>query len=167
MYILGEHNEELRIDTAAENRNAVISLAQQADKSINIFTPDLDPIVFDNADFERCVFSLARKHRSANIRILTKDSTMAVKRGHCLIRLAQKLTSSVFIHNPAREHKDTTATFMIVDGIGLLHRPRSSSNNYDAVVNYMSPQHAGELDDLFNEMWERSTPDSQIRRLYI
>jgi hypothetical protein len=56
---------------------------------------------------------------------------------------------------------------MIVDGTGLLHRPRSSSNNYQAIVNYRSPQRAGELDDHFNEMWERSTPDAQIRRLYI
>ncbi len=167
LYILGEHNEELRIDSAAENRDAVIALAQQADISINIFTPELDPVVFDNADFERCVFSLARKHRSANIRILTQDSTLAMQRGHCLIRLAQKLTSSVMIHNPAREHRDESSTFMIVDRIGLLHRRRSSSTNYDAVVNYMSPQHAGELDDYFNEIWERSTPDSKIRRLYI
>jgi len=41
------------------------------------------------------------------------------------------------------------------------------SVNYNAVVNYMSAQRAGELEDYFNEMWERSTADSQIRRLHI
>jgi len=167
MNILGEHNEEIRLDTASENRDAVISLAGQSRFSLDFFTPDMDPRIFDNTELETCVLRLARTHPSSNIRILIQDSTRAVQQGHCLIRLAQKLTSSVFIHNPANEYKDELSTFVIADGIGLLHRPHSSSNNYDAVVNYMSPQRAGELHDYFNEMWERSTPDSQIRRLYI
>ena len=167
MNILGESNEEIQLDTAAENRDAAISLAEQARFSLNIFSRDLDPRVFDNAEFERCVFKLARTHRSTDIRILVCDSTLAVSQGHCLIRLAQKLTSSVHIHNPATEHRRELSTFMLVDGTGLLYRPQSTSRNYEALVNFMSPQRAGELHDFFNEMWERSTPDSQIRRLYI
>ena len=167
MNVLGQDNEELLIDTASENRDAVISLADQARSSLNLFTRDLDARVFDNADFERCIFKLARTHRSTSVRILVTDSSVAVNRGHRLIRLAQKLTSSVFIHNPAKEHRDEIATFMIVDAIGMLHRPRSTSTSYEAVVNYRSPKRAGELNDYFNEMWERSTPDSQVRRLYL
>jgi hypothetical protein len=167
VYILGENNEEIHLDSAIDNRDAAISLAEQARFSLSIFTPDLDPRVFDNAQLERCLFRLARNHQSSEIRILVHDTTLAVKQGHCLIRLAQKLTSSVLIHNPAREHRGELSTFMIVDAIGMLHRRQSNSRNYTAVVNYMSPQTAGELNDLFNEMWERSTVDSQTRRLYI
>ncbi len=167
MNILGENNEVIRLDTAAENRDAAISLAEQARFSLNIFSRDLDPRVLDNAGFERCIFKLAKAHRSTDIRILVHDSSLAVSQGHCLIRLAQQLTSSVHIHNTAREHKNELSTFIIADGVGLLHRPQSTSRNYEATVNFMSPQRAGELRDLFNEMWERSTPDSQIRRLYI
>jgi hypothetical protein len=165
--ILGRDNEERLLDTAIDNRDAVIALAQQAHFSLNLFTRDLDPRVFDNAELERCLFKLSRMHKNADIRILVNDSSMAINRGHCLIRLAQKLTSSVYIHNPAKEHSSELSTFMIADNVGLLHRPRSTSNNYEAVVNFMSPQRAGELTDYFNQMWEKSTPDSQIRRLYI
>jgi hypothetical protein len=167
MFILGENSEETHVDTAEANRNTAISLAEQAKIGINLFTQDLDPKVFDNIEFEQCIFNLARKHRSATVRILAHDSTRATRQGHCLIRLAQKLTSSVFIHNTAREHKSDISTFMTVDGIGYLYRPRSTSRDYGAVFNFMAPQRAAELDDLFNEMWERSTIDSQIRRLYI
>ena len=167
MNILGENNEEIRLDTAAENRDAVISLAEQARFSLNIFTRDLDPRVFDNVEFERCVFNLARAHHNTDIRILVHDSSLAVSQGHCLIRLAQQLTSSVLIHNPAREHRSELATFMLADGVGMLYRPQSTSQNYNAVVNFMSPQRTGEMHDFFNEMWERSTTDSQVRRLYI
>ena len=164
---LGEHDKEIHIDTASENREAAISLAEQARSTLSLFTRDLDPRVFDNSDFERCLFNLVRTHHSTSVRILVVDSSMAVNRGHRLIRLAQKLTSSVYIHNPAREHRNEISTFMVADSIGLLYRPRTTSNNYDAIVNYKAPLRAGELDDYFNEMWERSTPDSQVRRLYI
>jgi hypothetical protein len=165
--ILGKDKEEKLLDTAIDNRDAAIALAEQARFSLNLFTRDLDPRVFDNAEFERCLFKLARMHKNADIRMLVYDSSIAVNRGHCLIRLAQKLTSSVHIHNPAKEYSGELSTFMIADNVGLLHRPRSTSNNYDAVVNFMSPQRAGELNDYFNLMWEKSAPDSQIRRLYI
>ena len=167
MNLPDDHEEELVIDTADENREAAITLAGQARFSINIFTRDLDPPIFNNAAFEKCVFSLARQHRSATVRILARDSATAVRQGHSLIRLAQHLTSSVFIHNPAREHRDEPSTFMTVDGTGFIYRPRSSSRNYHAAVHARSPKRAAELEDYFNEMWERSTPDSQVRRLYI
>jgi hypothetical protein len=167
MFILGQNNKEIHVDTAEANRDTVISLAKQANFGLNLFTQDLDPKVFDNANFEQCIFNLARKHRSARIRILTQGSARAAQQGHSLIRLAQKLTSSVFIHNTATEHKGEISTFMVVDGTGYIYRPQSTSRYYDAVCNFMAPQRAAELDDFFNEMWERSTADTQIRRLYI
>ena len=167
MIIVGRNNEDMPITTANENRDAVIALAHQARASINLFSRDLDPRVFDNSRFEQCISRLARKERAADIRILVIDSSMAVSRGHRVIRLAQKLTSSVLIHNPAREHREDFSTFMVVDGVSILHRPRSSSTSYDAVVNFLSPQRADELTEYFNAMWEQSSPDSQVRRLYI
>ena len=87
--------------------------------------------------------------------------------GHCLIRLAQRLTSSVFIHNPAREHGDRIDSFMIVDSMGMIYRPRSGNREYQARVNYRAPYQASELQELFDSMWESSTADSRVRRLYI
>lgn len=167
LYILGETNAEIRIDTAEENRNAAMSLAKQARYSLNIFSQDLDAAIFNNKEFERCIFNLARRHPTSEIRILTKDSMKAVKQGHCLIRLAQSLTSSVFIHNPSKEYQEEMSSFLVADGVGLLYRNRGIEQNYDAAFNFMSPQRASELDEYFNEVWERSLPDPQIRRLYM
>ena len=162
-----EEYEDQLLDTAGANREAVIALADRARFSIDLFSRDLDARVFDNTAFERCIFELARTYRNADIRILVTDSSPAVSRGHCLIRLAQRLTSSVHIHNPAKQHSGELATFMVVDGTALLHRPRTTSTSYDATLNLYAPKRAGELSDYFNEMWARSTPDSQVRRLYI
>ena len=166
-YILGETQEEVQIDTAEENKSTAISLAQQAQTSIDIFTQDMDSEIYSNKIFEQSIFNLARQHPKTLIRILALDTKRAVQNGHCLIRLAQSLTSSVMIHNPSRDHQDMLINFMVVDRMGLLYRPASTRKNYNATFNFKAPRRAAELADLFNEMWQQSTPDTQTRRIYV
>ena len=166
-YKLGETIEEVHIDSAEENRNAAISLSKQARHSIDIFTQDMDSDIYNNKEFEDSIFKLAKKHPDTKIRILVQDSRKAVQNGHCLIKLAQNITSSVFINNPSREHKDEQCAFMVVDKLGLLYRITTNNRNYKSSINFMSPQRAGKLSDFFNEVWEHSTPDVQTRRIYM
>lgn len=166
-YKLGETVEEVHIDSVEENKNAAISLVQQARYSIDIFTQDMDAEIYNNNEFERAIFNLAKKHPTTKIRILAQDTRKAVQNGHCLIRQAQSITSSVFIHNPSREYKDEKCAFLVVDKQGLLYRTNASNRSYKASTNFMSPQRAGKLSDFFNEVWEHSTPDMQTRRIYM
>jgi hypothetical protein len=166
-YKLGETEAEVEITTAEENRSAAISLVKQASYSIDIFSQDLDAEIYNNKEFEKALFELARKHPNTRIRILVQDSRKAAQDGHCLIRLAQSLTSSVFIHTPSRQHRDEQRAFLVVDKLGLLYRVTTADRNYKASVNFKSPRRAGELTDYFDEVWEHSTPDIQTRRIYM
>jgi len=166
-YKLGETEAEIHIDTVEENRNAAISLVKQARFSIDIFTQDLDAELYNNREIEQSIFNLAKRHPNTRVRILTQDSQMAVRNGHRLIKLAQNLTSSVFINTPSREFKDETCAFLVVDKLGVLYRVSASNRNYKASINFMSPQRAGRLTDFFDEAWEHSTPDIQTRRIYM
>ena len=164
---LGETNAEIKLSNIEESKNAALSLAEQARNGINIFCQDMSHAIYDNDEFEKHIFNLAIRHPNAQIRILAQDSTIAVKKGHCLIRLAQKLTSSVLIKNPPRIHKNDKSTFMTVDGKGILYSARNDKFNYEASVNFMSPQRAVKLDNFFNEAWEHGLPDQQVRRLFV
>ena len=166
-YKLGETQAEVQAYTAEDNKNAAVALVKQAMYSIDIFTQDLDIKIYNHQEIEQSIFDLAKKHPNTRIRILVQDSKKAAQHGHCLIRLAQKLTSSVFIHNPSEEYKNERSSFMIVDKLGLLHRNSAIDNNYNGTVNFMSPRRAGKLTDLFNEIWDYSTPDIQIRHIFM
>lgn len=167
IYKAGETEADIFIETVEENKDAALSLVKQAQYSIDIFTQDMDAEIYNNQEFERSIFRLARKHPGSRIRILSNDSRKAVQNGHCLVRLAQSLTSSVFIHNPSRQHRNENYAFLLVDKVGLLYRVSASNKNYQASVNFMSPQRAGKLADFFDEAWEHSTPDMQTRRIYV
>ncbi len=166
-YILGETAAEVQTYTTEDNKNAAVALVKQAHYSIDIFTQDLDIEIYNDIEFEQSIFNLAKKHPNTRIRVLVQDSKKAAQNGHCLIRLAQNLTSSVFIHNPSDEYKSEKSSFMIVDKLGLLHRVTAVDRNYKGSVNFMSPQRAGKLTEFFNEVWDYSTPDMQTRRFYM
>ena len=164
---LGKTRAEIKLSNTEESRHAALSLAEQARYEINIFTQDMDDAIYNNEEFERHIFNLAARHRSSKIRILVQNSSAAIKKGHCLIRISQKLTSSIFIRNPPEIHKSDGSSFMTVDGIGMLYRAQTNNYNYVASVNFMSPRRTKTLEEFFNESWENSLPDQHVRRLCI
>jgi hypothetical protein len=166
-HILGETNEELKAITLQENIDAAIAMVRQSRYSIDIFTQDMDRDIYDNEQIEQYVFELSKRHPSTRVRILVQDSSRAAQRGHCLVRLAQTLTSSVFINKPSREYRDELSAFMVVDQIGVMHRVSAKRKNFNTSINFRSPQHAAKLTEFFAEVWEHSSPDEQIRRLYV
>lgn len=166
-YKLGETEAEIHIDSAEENRNAAVSLIKQARFSIDIFSQDLDAELYNNKEIEQSIINLAKRHPNTKVRILAQDSQMAVRNGHRLIKLAQHLTSSVFINTPSPEFRDERCAFLVVDQLGMLYRVNASNRNYKASINFMSPQRAAKLTEFFSEAWEHSTPDIQTRRIYM
>ena len=49
-YILGETTGDIQISTAEEYKTISLSLAQQAKKSIDIFTQDLESDIYNNKE---------------------------------------------------------------------------------------------------------------------
>jgi hypothetical protein len=167
LYKLGETPDEVHINSVEENKNTALSLVTQARHSIDIFSQDMDTEIYNNDEFEQAIFKLAKRHPMTKIRVLTQDSTKAIQNGHRLIKLAQTLTSSVFIHSIPQEFKDEQCAFLVVDQQGLLYRVTATDRNYKANFSFMAPQRAKKLTDFFNEVWEHSTPDIQSRRIYV
>lgn len=165
--ILGEHDTEIRTDTLDQYRGLVFSMLSQARHQLDIFTPDLEPQVLDSREIEGAVLRLAKAHPDTRIRILVKDSMRSVQNGHRLIRLAQQLTSSVFINKPSSKHMDQLSAFIIVDKVGMIFRPAASERNYTATVNFKTPRAAAKQQEHFDELWEHSSTDIQTRRLYV
>lgn len=167
IYKLGETNAEINIDTPEENANAAVSLAKQARRNINIFTQDLDSVIYDNIDFVKAVSQLAISDTRTIIRILVHDSILAVKSDHKLLKLARSMHDSIFIRNPSRLYQHIRCSYMVADRLGYVYRGTPQQYNYDASVNFMSPERAATLDDNFMEVWEQSTVDRHVRRMHI
>lgn len=164
-YILGESDETLRVDSSEDCNAAVFALIHQAKRSLDIFTHTLDRRVYNSQALYTAALKLATHSRYSQIRIIVKDSTDAVKGGSRLVELSHRLSSRVLIRKPPLEYRDFSEEFVIADDVGLLQRKLAS--RYEGELSFYEPLKSRQLKKFFNECWEKSAPDPDLRRLYL
>lgn len=164
-YTLDDEKGDIPLNGVDDNRQAALTLAQRAKHEILIASYDFDTRLYSNQELVDALSAFVRSHRNAHIHILVWKTEQAVKHGHRLVELAQRLSSSIKIHDPDPIHADFIESYMVVDGTAYFRRPQA--DRFEGVACLHAPIIARELKDRFNSMWERSTPSSEFRRLKI
>ncbi len=162
---LGETPEALPLGTSADHRAVALAMAAQAQHTLCILTEDLDHPVFSTPAMAEAVTRLATRSRHSSVRILLQDSTAVTRRTHRLVGLSQRLSSSIHIRRPHEEHRRIGRAFLVADATGYVRR--TQPHRYEGMAHFNSTAEARELLRLFDVLWERSTPDPELQRLYI
>ena len=164
-YVIGEEHEPIHARNAVTNTLAVMSMISQARQNIDLFTRNLDPSILDNNEITEAIMAFIKISSNSRLRILLSDPHSAVQHGHRLIEISRKFSSFVTIRETNEEYKSRPCSFMIVDGRAMIYRPHADA--YTAMVHFRAEQESRRNAELFNEIWERSEPVSEIRRLFI
>jgi len=162
---LGGSATVLGLESWQDNRNAAVLLAGQSRRTLDILTHDLEPALYDQQAFLDSVRALALRGRHSRIRILVQDSGRAVREGHRMIELARRLTTYIHIRKPHPDDRDHPEAFVIADGRGVLHR--TLATRYEGTICCNAPLQVRDLQRFFDEAWERSAPDAELRRLHL
>lgn len=173
----GDPDTEQTDDTAEEAVGAValfgrlpifrvsLRLVQQARREVLIFGTDLEPDLYDQEPFVDALRRLCLGSPQMPIRILLRDPRAVAIKGHRLIALARQLTSRIAIRRLAEDFKDRRDAFLIADGRGYCTRRLADTR--EAVADLNGPPQARLLRAEFEQMWEHSDADSELRRLYL
>lgn len=164
-YKLGEKSDTIYISTKEENREAAQQMIGQGIRTLHWFTHNLDRNLYDTSEFLQAVKQLALSSPPSKVYILIRDSSDIVARGHRLVELARRISSHVFINRADEEDQDRLDSFLIVDEKGLIRR--SHGERFEARVDFHNPGDSRILLKYFNDAWERSHPDPELRRLHI
>jgi len=162
--ILGQFPDPIDLADSEAQRRAAVGLVLQARRNVDIFTRDLDKKIYDNKAFLDGLQNLAINKRGM-IRILVKDSSNAVKYGHRLIALSQRLTSFIEIRRVAEDFKEYNEAFLVADEIGYAHRKHA--DRFEGTARFNAAKEAVNLLVFFNEVWRHSAPDPNLRRIYL
>lgn len=162
---LGEDREVHRADALEAVQQASRSMVEQARRSVDIVSRDLDPRVYDDSELLEALRQLAISGRYARIRVLVRDVDAPVKVDHRLIPLARRLSSYISIRRLHPQDADHNEAFLLVDQAGYLLR--RAADRYEAEVCFNDPLRARELAKQFEELWERSIDDPNLRRLHL
>jgi len=164
-YKLGETAETLAIETLGDCAAVSTALAEQARRSLHIFSRDLDARLYDTEPFLAAVRQLAIGGRFSEVRILVQGTDHAVKNGHRLIELSRHLSSYIQIRAVHREYRDYNQAFLVADHAGFLHR--GLADRFEAKANFYDPLEARELIRFFTKVWEASSRDPELQRLHL
>lgn len=161
--VLGAPFDPFTLSTIDDGRMAALRLVEQAQRSVIIYSRDGDAAMFDNEPFVNAIKALAIRSRNSSIRVLIRDANRIVHNGHRLLPLAHHLSSKIQLRKPAEEFNEFHEAFLVVDDMGYLHRPLG--DRPDGIAAFHGAKTARDLTLYFNKVWDRSTPDPNLRRL--
>lgn len=163
--LLGETAGDYALGSRDDNRQAAALLAGQARRQIELFSPDLEPMLYDQTPFIEALTQLCLSSPRARVRVLAKNFDRAVKDGHRLVELARRLSSYVELRKVHSDYQENNETFLLVDDYGRLHRRHSP--RFEGSFSCKAPLEVRRLRAFFDEVWERSEPVADLRRLHL
>lgn len=140
-----------------------IQLAQGARRSLRIYSPNLDHEVFDNNEWSEAISALIRRGRDTRVQILVTDSAAIVKRGHRVLNIARRLSSSVSIRKLDEHPELTDACYVIRDLDGIIYKPEEHEK-----PGFFEPDSRASclrFIESFDLFWEQSREDPELRQL--
>ena len=156
-------------DIALSSRDEVkimnIALTQKTFRNIDILSRHLDNNIFDTSDFIEAIKQLSISSKFTKIRVLIKDTDPMIKNGHRMTELIQQLTSSIEVRIISDEYKTYNEAFSLYDGKGVIYLRHA--DRYEGLANFDRPRLVTELSNKFNEIWEHSVQDPNLRRLHL
>jgi phosphatidylserine/phosphatidylglycerophosphate/cardiolipin synthase-like enzyme len=142
-----------------------IELVESAARHIYIMSPRLDYQVFDNPDLLRALSALVRRSRQTEVRVLVADSRALVARGHRLVEMSRRLSSSIQIRKLAEHPEWAGETVVIRDRDGVLYKPADA--NHEAFYQPDSRAVAQQYLEQFHTLWSCSSVDVELRSMRI
>lgn len=161
---LGISDMEIELLNRTDTLHATDLMLEQTQATVEIFSRDLDPDLYDRQTFLDALQQLCVRNRKARIRVLVQDPQPPIKRSHRLIELGRRLSSSIEIRQPNEDYRRYNEAFMIADQCGLVHRPLADL--FEGSANFYNPVEAQRKLDFFTEVWERSESHPEFRRLH-
>ncbi len=158
---LGVTSELQPFGDLRELRMHVVAQLQQARRSVCIYTPDLEPWLFDHSTIQQALTQLLLASPRNQLRVLVQDSGRAVRQGHRLLHLAKRLTSNMHLRKLNPEMAAPDAAYLIVDEVGLVLR--NLNERYAGVAHYNAPSRARQQLEVFDRHWDSGLADPDLR----
>lgn len=149
------------LTTLPEVRSAVGQVAASAQRLISIYTPDLEPDLYDQTAFLEVIkhFVLARSF--AKVRVLLAEPTRVMRDSNRFVAMGRRLSSCIDIRYVAAEARQRASAYLIADDRAIVYRMRADT--WDGVADINNPPVARLYLQEFDQIWDASAPEHGLR----
>lgn len=149
--------------SAGDRAGVALDLARQCRRHLRILANELEPALYHHQAFADAVSELARRSRYSEIRLLIVDSRALARRGHLLLDLRRRLSSTIQLRRVSCDPAQIGENYLLADSRGLLcytvREPGAAwadYNNGPVVANYIAQ---------FDTLWAHAIDDPELRVL--
>jgi hypothetical protein len=149
------------LSTLEEYRAAVAELATRAERSLSIYTPDLEPQLYDQDCFLEPMKRLVLARRHARLRVLISDPARASREANRFMQMARRLTSYIDLRNVSPEYRGNPCSFIVADDKAIAYRQQCS--RWDGIVEFNDVSVVRRYLAYFDEAWAESQIQPELR----
>lgn len=157
---------EIMLESLPQTTQLALDIVSTARRNLWLYTRDLDKLLFGTSTMLDALKRFAIQSRGGELRILLQSPRAPLSEGHPLIPLAHRLSSCIRFRVPQEEQDlQYPAAFLLNDRAGYLLRPLG--NRFEGNGNLHAPGRHRQLREYFEQVWERSLPDPELRPIHL
>ncbi len=157
-----QSGETLTVLTSlAEVRAAVNEIAATAQRLLSIYTPDLEPDLYDQSAFLEVVKHFVLTRSFAKVRVLIGEPTRIMRDSNRFVAMGRRLSSCIDLRYAAAQMPQRASAYLIADDRAIVYRMRADS--WDGVADINNPVAARVYLQEFDQVWNASAADSGLR----
>jgi hypothetical protein len=149
------------LSTLAEARAAVNEIAASAQRLISIYTPDLEPDLYDQTPFLEVIKHFVLKRSFAKVRVLLAEPTRVMRDSNRFVAMGRRLSSCIDIRYVAAQSPQRASAYLIADDRAIVYRMRADT--WDGVADLNNPPVAKLYLQEFDSVWNASAPEHGLR----
>ena len=147
--------DELQVLTSLDEvRAATNAVASSGQRLISIFTPDMEPVLYDQPAFLEIIKRFVLGHSFAKVRVLVRDHSRVSTSSNRFIGMARRLTSYLEIRQLAAQYRDIAAAYCIADDRAIVYRLRA--DRWEGIAAPNSPPVTRQYLMEFDTCWQAS-----------
>lgn len=144
-----------------EARVAVDTAAASAQRMISIYTPDLEPELYDQSSFLEIIKRFVLSRSFSKVRVLLVDPARVMRDSNRFVAMGRRLSSYIDIRYVADHAPQRASAYLIADDRAIVYRLRSDT--WDGIADFNNPPVARLYLNEFDAVWSASAPESVLR----
>lgn len=150
-----------RIETLEDMRAAVNRIAAGANRMMSMYTPDLEPELYDQTPFLDIAKRFVLARNFVKIRVLVGDGRRLARDGNRFVAMGRRLGSYIEMRMMQHRVDQRAAGYLIADDRSLALRARTGS--WNGVADFNSPTNARLLLNEFDVAWQANAPEDELQ----
>lgn len=149
------------LTTLREVRAAIDEVASTAQRLISIYTPDLEPDLYDQSSFLEIVKQFVLTRSFSKVRVLLVEPTRVIRDSNRFVAMGRRLSSCIDIRYVAAQAPQRASAYLIADDRAIVYRMRADT--WDGVCDINNPPVARLYLQEFDTVWNASAVDHGLR----